>query len=89
MTVIDREAHFIERQIVNNRLKLSDSEINNRMIKELTKEVNDMLKKSGNKLKGFHIHLYANDGVYSASDFTYTPNADPLGDAEVFYDDEE
>ena len=88
MTVIDREAHFIERQIANNRLKLSDSEINRRMIKELTREVNDMLKKSGNKLKGFHVHLYANDGVYSASDFTYTPDADPIGDAEVFFDDE-
>ena len=89
MTVIDFTPHFIEQQIINRRLKLSDSEINKRMIKELTREVTDMLKKSGNKLKGFHIHLYANDGVYSASDFTYTPDADPIGDAEVFFDDEE
>jgi len=89
MTVINLETHFIEQQIVNNRLKLSTTEIQNRVIAELESHVKDVMKKSGNKLKGFHIQLYTTDEVYTSNDFRFLPNANPLGDAQDYYEDDE
>ena len=89
MTVIDRESHFIEQQIVNNRLKLNPIAIHNQVLAELETHVKDVMKKSKYKLKGFHIQLYTTDEVYTSNDFRFLPNANPLGDAQDYYEGDE
>jgi len=89
MTVIDFTPHFIEQQIINKRLKLSDSAIHERVVKELKSHVEDMMKKSGYKLKGFHIQLYTTDEVFTSNDLRFLPKANPLGDAIDYYEGDE
>jgi len=86
MTVVDLEQHFIEQQIVNNRLKLGDSEIHKRVVAKLKKQVENAMKKSGSKLKGFHIQLYTTDEVFISSDLRFLPRVDPLTDAAEYYE---
>jgi len=89
MTVIDRESLFIERRIENNRLKLSPIVIHNQVVAELESHIRDVMKRSKYKLKGFHIQLYTTDEVYTSNDFRFLPYANPLGDAQDYYEDDE
>ena len=89
MTIIDCESYFFEQQALNQKLMLSPKEINTRIIRELEIHVNEVIKKTDGKIMGFHLQLYTQDKVYPSNDLRFLPNADPLGDAELFYDDDE
>jgi len=89
MTVINLESLFIERRIENNRLKLSPIVIHNQVVAELETHIRDVMKKSKHRLKGFHVQLYTTDEVYTSNDFRFLPNANPLGDAQDYYEDDE
>jgi len=89
MTVINLESLFIERRIENNRLKLSPIVIHNQVVAELETHIRDVMKKSKHRLKGFHVQFYTTDEVYTSNDFRFLPYANPLGDAQDYYEDDE